>query len=188
MVARIWREWRASRALSRRAGAYGGLVRAEPADADVQWLAHCATGGDLDHARWELRYARRALGLLAAQRDSLDDRTPSAVAQELTASLGREQLIDAAKLAVAERQFNQRLRAYADALGERVGSDPTSARLGRTLLSFASEGTSLAPRDIGRAGALLAGYLAEASEALQRVFGAAALPDDLPPSAVVERG
>jgi hypothetical protein len=164
------------------------MVRAEPAESDVRWLSECATRGDADHARWELRYARRALGLLAAQRDALDDRTPSAVARELSASLGREPLIDAAKLAVAQRQFNQRLTAYTEALSERVAAEPTAARLGRALLAFASEGRATGPADVARAGSLLAGYLADAGDALRRVFGAAALPEHLPPSAVAERG
>ena len=164
-------------------------VRAEPADSDAQWLAECATRGDVDHARWELRYARRALGLIAAQRDALDDRTPSAVARELTASLTREPLVDAAKLEVAERQFNQRLRAYADVLAERGEGEPTAARLGRTLLSFAGGGVTPAPSDVARAGALVATYLAEGSAALQRVFGAAELPENISPSvAAAERG
>jgi hypothetical protein len=186
---RIWREWRESRELTRRASSYVGMVRAEPAEADVQWLALCATRGDMDHARWELRYARRALGLLAAQRDALDDRTPSAVARELTASLAREPLVAAAKLEVAERQFNQRLRAYADVLAERGEGEPTAARLGRALLVFAGGGVTPAVADVTRAGALISAYLAEGSAALQQVFGAAALPENVAPSAAAaERG
>ena len=189
MAPRIWREWVEARALSRRASAYVAAVRAEPADADTQWLATCATRGDVDHARWELRYARRALGLLAAQRDALDDRTPSAVARELTASLAREPLVDSAKLEVAERQFNQRLRAYADVLAERGEGEPTAARLGRALLSFAGGGVTPAPADVTRAGALISAYLAEGSAALREVFGAAELPEDVSPSvAAAERG
>jgi hypothetical protein len=186
---RIWREWREARALTRRASAYVGSIRAEPDEADTQWLAACATNGDVDHARWELRYARRALGLIAAQRDALDDRTPSAVARELTASLAREPLVDAAKLEVAERQFNQRLRAYSDVLGERRAGEPTAERLGRTLLGFAGGRTMPAPGDVSRAGALVSAYLAEGSASLQQVFGAAELPEHVPPSvAAAERG
>jgi hypothetical protein len=164
-------------------------VRAEPAETDTQWLAECATRGDLDHARWELRYARRALGLIAAQRDALDDRTPSAVARELTASLAREPLVDAAKLEVAERQFNQRLRAYADVLAERSEGEPTAARLGRALLAFAGGGTTPSVADVERAAALMSSYLAEGSAALQLAFGAADLPENVAPSvAAAERG
>ena len=186
---RIWREWREARTLARRAASYVASVRAEPADADAQWLAECATRGDIDHARWELRYARRALGLIAAQRDALDDRTPSAVAREVAASLAREPLVDAAKREVAERQFNQRLRAYADVLAERGEGEPTAARLGRALLAFAGGGVTPAPADVTRAGALVSSYLAEGSAALQAVFGAAELPEHVSPSvAAAERG
>src|SRR5688572_6166466 len=149
---RIWKEWREGRALARRAAAYVSLLQGEPTDDDARWLARVATSGDLDHARWELRYARRSLGLLVAQRDALDDRTPSAIARELIASLEREGLVDAAKLQVAERQFNQRLRAYADALADRRSREPTLARLGRTLFSFAGVGLTPAAPDLARAG------------------------------------
>ena len=58
-------------------------LMSEPGPDDVDWLATRATRGDIDHARWELRYLRRALGVLVAQRDSLDDRTPSEVLRAL---------------------------------------------------------------------------------------------------------
>src|SRR5688500_2689621 len=180
MALRIWREWREARAHARRVRSYVATVRAEPADDDARWLAAAAAGGDVDHARWELRYARRALGLLAAQRDALDDRTPSAIARELTASLAREPLVDAAKLAIAERQFNQRLRAYADVLAERAIGEPTAARLGRALIGFAGSGRSGQPDDVSRAGSLMSQYLGESSAALERTFGAAVLPEHVP--------
>ena len=187
MALRIWREWREARALARRVGSYVTTVRAEPNDEDARWLAATAAGGDVDHARWELRYARRALGLLAAQRDALDDRTPSAIARELTASLAREPLVDAAKLAIAERQFNQRLRAYAEILAERTG-EPTSSRLGQALIGFAGSGRAVGPDDLGRAAALMTQYLGESSAALERAFGAANLPENVPPSVAAGRG
>ena len=187
MAPRIWREWREARELARRVGSYVASIRSEPAETDARWLADIATRGDIDHARWELRYARRALGLLAAQRDSLDDRTPSAVARELTATLAREPLVDATKLEIAERQFNQRLRAYATVLGERTSGEPTGARLGRALIGFAGPGVAPRPDDVTRAGALLAQYLSESSAALERAFGAAMLPEHVPPSVAASR-
>ena len=189
MAPRIWREWREARELDRRAAAYVASVRTEPSDADAHWLAECATRGDIDHARWELRYARRALGLLAAERDALDDRTPSAIARQLAASLAREPLVDAAKREVAERQFNQRLRAYSEVLAERTDAEPTAARLGRALLAFAGGGVTPAEADVARAGGLVSAYLTEASAALEKVFGAAELPEHISPSAAAaERG
>ena len=188
MALRIWREWREARALARRVRSYVASVRSEPADDDARWLAATAAGGDVDHARWELRYARRALGLLAAQRDALDDRTPSAIARELTASLAREPLVDAAKLAIAERQFNQRLRTYAEVLAERTVGEPTAARLGRALIAFAASGRAARPDEVTRAGALMSQYLGEGSAALERTFGAASLPEHVPPSAAAAKG
>ncbi len=82
------RAWREERLLRQRAAAYVRTLSGEPEAADVDGLARDVTRGDVDHARWELRYARRALGLLVAGRDALDDRTASVVARELAASLG----------------------------------------------------------------------------------------------------
>ena len=81
----LFARWRAERDLQRKADRYVERLVAEPGDDDVRWLAHAATRGDTDHARWELRYAKRALGLLTAERDALDDRTGSLVARALTA-------------------------------------------------------------------------------------------------------
>lgn len=177
----FWRRWQEERALRRRAAAYIGAITHDPSDEDVRWLTTSATAGDVDHARWELRYARRSMGLLAAERDALDDRTGSLVARELAAALGRDQNIAEGKLAVAEKQFNARLRAYADALSQR-GGEPTGARLGRALLAFAGLKDPPAPL-VARAGDVLAAYLADANEALRREFGVASLPENLPPSA-----
>ena len=176
--------WKAERLLQRRAAAYVGTLREEPSEADVTWLATQVTGGDLDRARWELRYARRALGLLVAERDALDDRTASAVARELTASLERDRNIAADKLAVAEKQLNARLRAYGAALASRDVPEPTGARLGRALLAVAGRADITGPGAIARAGEILTAFISEANEALRREFGAASLPEHLPPSAV----
>jgi len=177
-----WSEWKAGRKLRRNAAAFLRALQHEPGDEDVRWLAECGTRGDQDHARWELRYARRALGLLAAQRDALDDRTASAVARELETALARDPLIDAGKRPVAQRQLNSRLRAYGDVLSRRDAPESTGSRLGRTLLSFTGDGREFAQADIRRGGELLAAYLDEANEALRREFGIATLPEDIAPS------
>jgi len=180
---RIWQRWRAERALRQRATRYVLSLQREPGEADVLWLARHGTGGDVDHARWELRYARRALGLVAAERDALDDRTASAVARELTASLARDPNVAAGMLRVAERQLNARLRGYSEALAHRQASRLARARLGQALMSFARPAGGSAESELEYAGELLAGYLAEANEALRREFGVATLPEDVPPSA-----
>jgi hypothetical protein len=177
----FWRDWLAARDAKARAAAYVAALATEPAPEDVAWLAEHGTGGDADHARWELRYAQRAMGLLSAQRDALDDRTASLVAGALAESLARDPAIAKGKLAVAERQLNARLRAYADAMANRAGAG-SSWHLGRTLLEFAGRREAVAPELVTRASEILARYLAHANAALRDHFGAAALPEDVAPS------
>ena len=179
----FWQNWRAERVLRQRAARYVRSLQREPGEADVLWLARHGTTGDVDHARWELRYARRALGLVAAARDALDDRTASAVARELTASLARDPNVAAGMLHVAQRQLNARLREYSDALAHRQASRLARARLGQAILGFARPGGAPSEAEAEHAGDLLAVYLSEANEALRREFGVAALPEDVPPSA-----
>lgn len=179
----FWHEWRESRAQRARAAGYVAALFAEPDEADVFWLAANAAGGDADHARWELRYARRALGLLTAQRDALDDRTASLVAGALGEALPRDPAIAPGKLRVAERQLNARLRAYGDALASREGAG-SGWHLGRTLLEFAGRREAAPAELVTRASGILANYLSEANAALRDRFGAAALPEHIAPSAL----
>jgi hypothetical protein len=176
------KEWRAQRALRARAAAFVDALFREPPDDDVRWLAANGTNGDLDHARWELRYARRALGLLTAQRDALDDRTASSVAAALGRALARDSAIAPGRLRVAERQLNARLRAYGDALVRREGAG-TGWHLGRALLEFAGRREGSSPEIVARAGDVLARYLAESNEALRENFGAPRLAEGTPANA-----
>ena len=177
-----WSDWKQSRVLRRSARAFLRTLQSEPGDDDVRWLAERGTGGDQDHARWELRYARRALGLLAAQRDALDDRTASVVAHELGTALSNDPMIDASKRPVAQRQLNSRLRAYGEVLSHRDAPESTGTRLARALFSFTGKEPELTSADLRRGGDLLASYLDEANEALRREFGIATLPENIPPS------
>jgi hypothetical protein len=173
--------WRAERARRDRAGAFVRHLVTEPASTDAAWLAECATNGDIDHATWELRYARRAAGLIVARRDALDDRTASLVSGALSHATRLDPLIDSAKRHTAARQLNTRLAAYSEAVSARDPGSTTGDRLGRTLLSFA--GLSDPPQeDVVRAGQIVAAYLSDAHDALRRAFGAADLPPDVPPS------
>lgn len=181
------RRWFAERPLRQRAVAYVEALLQEPADEDSRWLAGLASG-DADHARWELRYARRALGLQVAGRDALDDRTASVVAEALTSALRTHNQVAADKLAVVERQLNARLRGYGDALMQRGGGEPTAVRLARVLLAFAGARDPGDPAAIARAGEILGGYVTGANEALRAQFGAASLPDDVAPSRLGARG
>ena len=137
---------------------------------------------DEDHARWELRYARRALGLLVAERDALDDRTPALVADALEAALERDPHVAADKVDVALAQFNVRLSAYREAFRARNPKEAVGLRLGRELLSFSSAVPKERDLAIAEAATILQRLMSDAAEALRRSFGEAKLPDDLPPS------
>jgi len=180
----LFARWRAERDLQRKAASFVTALFAEPDAADARWLADAATRGDLDHAQWELRYARRALGLIAAQRDALDDRTASIVAREMSEAFAHDSNIAQGMAETAERQFNARLSAYREGLAAKAGA-PTPIRMGQTLFAFAGGSFKRQDDNIVRAGNLLATYLAEANEALRSSFGAAALPENVPPSALV---
>ena len=179
--------WRDDRELQRKADAYVAALMREPAEDDVEWLAKSATKGDADHARWELRYARRALGLIVAQRDALDDKTGSAVARTLADAMARDRSVDASTIEIAERQFNARISAYRDSLDAKSSTIPATTRLGQTLFAFSGGAFRDAKADVARGGELLSSYAAEANEALRAAFGTAQLPENVPPSSVIGR-
>ncbi len=165
-------------AVVRKVQMYVAAISQEPSEDDVQWLADSADG-DLDRARWELRYARRAIGLLVAERDALDDRTPSAVARELKRALQLDRNIAADRVKVAERQLNERVRAYRSGLEARSLAEAPERRLARVL---AGNARSTSAEILNRGAAIAAQYLRESGEALRRAFGAADLPPDQRPS------
>ena len=170
----------------RQAGAVVARLFSEPHEADVRWLADAAAGGDVDHARWELRYARRALGLIAAQRDALDDRTASEIAAAIAAAFAIDPHVSPERRPLAERQFNDRVSTYREALQSRGGTIGPADKLGRMLLAFASDSVRTAGSPLARAIELMDAYLGEASTSLREVYGGAtALPDDVKPSASV---
>jgi hypothetical protein len=172
MSPRLFDEWRSEWRLKRGLAAYVAALMDEPDPEDVAWLAAAACDGDRDRAAWELRYARRALGLVVSQRDALDDRTGSLVARELAVALQADRNVAPAMLKVAERQFNDRLTTYRDVLTSRAPSEGTGARLGRAVLQTA--GTARARRH-GRAPATC-WRVTWASRSLVTAFGAPSLP------------
>lgn len=159
-----------------------GALHAEPEATDVEWLASLMLRRDEDHAAWELRYARRALGLLVAERDALNDRTAQEVSAALLASFSRDPHIAADRLEMALAQFQARLAAYRAAMAKRDGQEPVAARLSRELLTFAGAITGDHQGAISRAGSLLSGYGTQAADVLRAAYGTAQLPDDVAPS------
>jgi hypothetical protein len=176
------RSWQAERARRAQATAYVATLLAEPSAADVRWLTDAATGGDEDHARWELRYARCAAGLLAARRDALDDRTASLVSGALERAWQRDSRVASDRRDIATRQLNTRLAAYADALAEKDGRESANTKLARVLLGFSGRLDPTAG-ELAAAGERLGAYLRDSSDALRNAFGAAVLPEDVRPSA-----
>ncbi len=171
--------WRANRSDRAQARAYVATLFTEPSVEAATWLAKHATRGDVDHARWELRYARRSLGLIAAQRDALNDQTASLVARALSTALARDPYVAAGKLRVSEQQLNTRLRAYSEALANRAGAG-SAWHLGRTLLRFAGRVEGAPPESVAQASDILTGYLTDANEVLLQQFGGAEFTE--PPS------
>ena len=153
---------------------------AEPDEADVVWLTSVSSDKDEDHARWELRYTKRILLLLAARRDSLNDLTPSVVARATEKALGTDRNVDATTKEVAARQFNARLRAYGQAVDNR-DANPLSVRIGLLLLSYVGN-PNPDNKTIEAASVILLRQLHEANVTLRKHFGAASLPEDVAPS------
>lgn len=177
-------EWRNEWRLRRGTVSYVETLLGDPDTDDVMALAQLATEGDEDRARWELRYARRALGVLVAQRDALDDRTGSEVAREVAHAMHTDRHVATRMVKVAERQFNDRLAAFREVLTTRRPEEGTGARLGRVLLRVAGYAGDPGDAVVQRAGEVLVRYVGEANDALRRSFGAASLPEDVPPSAI----
>lgn len=178
----FWDAWRERRALRDAAELYARAAWAEPEDADVRWLAEMATGRDEDHARWELRYCRRAVALLVAEREALDDRTAAAVAHALVERLHRDRTVAVERVPMAERQFNVRLTRYRDALRERGGTP--AERVAAALLAV-SHGGQPVDRVDGRAAELVGAYTDAARERLRACFGVAQLPEHVRPSEAI---
>src|SRR5687768_15944467 len=176
----FWEAWRDRRALRAAAETYTRAAWSEPEDADVRWPADLATGGDEDHALWELRYCRRALALVTAEREALDDRTVSAVAHALVERLHRDRSVAAERVPMAWRQSNLRLPRYTDALRERGAGGP-SERLASEQLAVVGGGM-LVPTDDPLVTALVESFVAAAREQLRACFGVAQLPEHVRPS------
>ena len=181
---RLFRSFRDDRALQRGSASYVAALMTEPEPADVEWLSAAATRGDTDHATWELRYVRRAIGILVAQRDALDDRTPSEVLRSMLARMERDPNVDGELRELAERQFNARLSAYRDAFTSR-GLGTPAIRVAQNLLAFAGGPIRADDPVVVHGTSVGTAYLAAATEALRAAFGTAQLPDDVPPSQMV---
>lgn len=173
----LWSDWRAQRERSRRAAAYVGRLLPTPEHSDVAWLRSVGVT-DLVANR-ELTFAKRAIGLIVAERDALDDRTASNVAHQLAPVISRE-LRNTPELG---REWGERWRAYTAALAVRGSIESPPARLARVLLDGAGVAEPTA-QSLARATQFVLDTRGAANVVLRDVFGVATLPDDIRPSAL----
>ena len=181
---RLFGSFRDDRALQRATTAYVDRLLDEPTPADVEWLSAVGTRGDADHARWELRYLRRSLGILVAQRDAYDDRTPSGILRALAERMARDPNVDDALRDLSERQFNARLSAYRDAFNSR-GLGTPALRVAQNLLAFAGGPIRADDPAVIRGEGFVTECLQRNAESLRASFGTAQLPEDVVPSQIV---
>ncbi len=173
----FWAVWKASRLRRQRVEGYLTHLVGEPDAALLRWLTLRA--GSADAARRELVFSRRAIGLIVAERDALDDRTAADVAHELEPVVGAEARRDAG----AGRLWAERWRAYTAALAVRGNPESPAARLARVLLSGVGI-TEPTADDLQRTTAYVHDTRAYLNEQLRLAFGAVSLPDDVRPSAL----
>ena len=170
-------DWRAARERRRLADGFLRRLLVTPPEADVAWLSQRA--GQRAIAERELQFAQRALGLMVAGRDALDDRTASDVAHALAPLVEAEARRDAA----LGRAWVERRNAYMEAFTVRGQPEPPPVRFARVLLAGAGV-SPVTVADVDRAADIMQVTRARANEALRESFGAASLPDDVRPSAI----
>ena len=176
-----WTTQQLEREWERRASSFVSTLMTEPSPSAVERLS--ALGDmDADHARWELRYLRRAVGLLIAGRDALDDRTASMVGQALAKAVEHDPSAAPAMRATSASHFNARLRLYRDLMGQRGAARTPIGQIGEALVGFACGRPG--NDQSGWASSWVAEELDRCNEALRQEFGTVELPDDIAPSAM----
>ena len=175
----VFAEWKASRERRQRASSYLASLLHDARLEDAEWFRNIAREQGGDAAGRELRLAKRAIGLIVAERDALDDRTASDVAHLLADVIRGETRQDA----TAGSVWAERWRGYSAALTERGVPEAPAARIARVLL--AALGVDAPSREPHmRATQWVLSTRSEANEALRAAFGVASLPDDIKPSAL----
>jgi hypothetical protein len=163
----FWSPRAATPAPSQRADRFVRALELPLPDAEWAWLV--ALGVPADIARREVRWAVRAVGLIVASRDALNDQTMA----EVTHALDR--------VTVADAGWANRWSQYLEAHGRRGTGDSVARRLARVLLAAA--GAADAPDAVESAAAFLTRQRVRLNGELGQAFGVAQLPEDRPPSA-----
>lgn len=170
-------EWQASRERRRRAERYLRDVLDTSDATESEWLVRAGVARAV--ADRELLYARRALGLIVAERDALDDQTASDVTHALAPLLDAESRTAHG----TPSPWTARWRAYSTAMTVRGLTETPATRLARVLLDGAGVATP-SPDLLGEATQYVQSARVRANEVLRTVFGVASLPDDVAPSAM----
>ncbi|MEP6763912.1 MAG: hypothetical protein ABJB66_06355 [Gemmatimonadaceae bacterium] len=175
----ILSEWKLARDRRKRAMVYLSTITPIVGPTDSDWLTSMAPAASEALIVRELQFARRALGLIVAERDALDDRTASDVAHQLASVIN----LEARRDADVGRAWSERWRAYTSAFSSRGSAEAPAARLARVMLS-ATGVESPTTEQLVRATQYVLSVRSAANEALRTAFGAASLPEDVRPSAV----
>ena len=173
----LWADWQATRARRQRVEVYLNHVLRESDTSVIDGLS--AVVGDRHVAMRELTFSRRALGLIVAERDALDDRTAADVAHQLAPVVASETRREPSLGAL----WSERWLAYTAAFAVRGSPESPATRLSRVLLAGAGM-----PEPTAEALQWATQYVQQTrsslNEHLRSAFGAASLPEDVRPSAL----
>lgn len=168
-------EWRAARERRNRASQFIEAVRHAAEAQGLPWIMTRAQNPG--EARFELTDAVRAIALIVAERDSLDDRTAADVAHLVSEQATR----DAGSTGAS--RWSNRWRAYSQSLAARGDGEAPASRFARNMLDGATVASPTAD-ELRDATVWVQTVRERANEALRTAFGAASLPEDRPPSSL----
>lgn len=169
-------EWKATRERRKRAAAYVAHLTADADLSGGEWLtALSPLAGDT--VRHELRLALRAIGLIVAERDSLDDNTAADVSHELQVVMREEGKGDESTALI----WSDRWSSYSGAMMKRGVADAPAIRLARILL-IAVGVLSPTPLELERTADWILERRRLLNVALREAYGDAMLPEDVRPS------
>lgn len=173
----IWTDWQAARARRQRVELYLNQVLR---DVDTAVVPGLVTAADSEKVvQREIAFARRAIGLIVAERDALDDQTAADVSHQLAPVVSAESRRDPE----TGRLWAERWRGYTAALAARGSQETPVMRLARVMLDGAGVSNPSAEL-LQQATRFVQETRGALNESLRTAFGAASLPEDVRPSAL----
>lgn len=173
----IWTDWQAARARRQRVELYLNQVLRDVDTTGLPWLL--AAVGSEKVAQREIAFARRAIGLIVAERDALDDQTAADVSHQLAPVVSAEARRDPE----TGRLWAERWRGYTAALAARGSQETPVMRLANVLLDGAGV-PNPSPELLQQTTRYVQETRGALNESLRTAFGAASLPEDVRPSAL----